>query len=533
VTLADSWTLSELARAPDELKDFRFSSAAARRVAQAIADGKEVYWSAGNGSGKSTLLAALALAIARGWPELDGVKLPRFSQPTLGLLIVPSLGQASGSSIAALRRMLGRHPHREGPVSGTRDLVGRIWVKPDGWLNDDYETWSAIVLIPHGGEVPEGYRADFWAADEPPEERVIRAARFRFKPGRPFLGFIFATPLEELGWRWLMRDDEFGKCLNKERNGKLRIQSSVYECLRSTENPLGHLSPSDIERAEKKALGDPQGAARLSGQHVFAGAGCPFPREGIELWASRCTDGELKRYVIQTEQDSPTGRRRVEVAVSVESWAPPDEREEYLVVVDPSGGIEGQDPGALEVWARRRRALVALYDGYLQPWGLGSLAAAVAREYRNALVDVEAGGWGSGVLSSLREAGYHRLSREIFVEKPGTIEQTLGWKTTASSRPKMIAALQRAIAKDDAAIWSRKVVQTLSECIMDASGKILAGPGGHDEHLILAARALHVMDTRPIEPYNEPRRDIAFRQALARMNGQSQRREAWALPEAW
>ena len=128
-----------------------------------------------------------------------------------------------------------------------------------------------------------------------------------------------------------------------------------------------------------------------------------------------------------------------------------------------------------------------MYVGYLGSYGLGRLAAIMARQYGEGWVDFENnGGYGEGVARGLAAAGYTKIRRQRIELEKGRWETRLGWTTTARSRGSGISAIQDWIAAFDegqpyAMCRSAKLFDCLTDVLIDKNGKPVAAPGMHDE----------------------------------------------------
>lgn len=512
-------------RRSDPLSFFEFKNPKLRELVERIGEA-EFYVHAANSAGKTTIGAALAIALLRGEDALAGVPLPRLKFPVLGALCVPSYKQAGPTTIAKLRSLLGLWPNHEAMVSGALEYVGMILVKHRrSTSNDkDREDWSRLYLFPHDGEIPEGPRFGFVWADEPAPRRTWEALRFRFPgEGWPFLAYTTATPIERFktngsGWDWYMGEDEFGPCLGRVVNGKIRLQTSIYD------NTALHAS--DIEQAERAASSSAWGKARLLGEHVDASGDFPWAElmDVLDRWEGRCFAGEKETIIVRQPRDLGNDRHVQEVSAEVELWSPWDPADVYLLVNDLAAGIRPadktrpdpkgiKDPLGMQLWSRRHRKLVGRYNGYLHPTGLGWLAAEMSCRYSQAPIDFENNaGWGDPFLAGVsdwkranpkRRCGVIRRDHQI--GKPDSEESALGWNTNENSRSDFMEAIRVALINDSCAIYSREVVSCLKHCVVDDRGKFVAGPGSHDEDLILAGRALHLIQSRPVDEKRVPR----------------------------
>lgn len=465
----------------------------------------EIYLHAANLAGKTTIGAALNIALAQGREELAGIPLPRLPLPNDGALIVPSYKQSVLSSIKAYRKLIGNWPHHEAMISGSLDYVGVFYIKPIGSRTDDIKQWSKILVFPHDGEIPEGLRLTRFHCDEPAPARILRALRFRRTPGLPFIRLTTATPIDMDLWSYYMQDDEFKHCLGEAKDGRLRIQASIYD--------NRFLSAYDIAEAERDAKSDPHGEARLFGKHVNVTGKCPFTEELLDRWGQRCQRGRIEEITVQSEEDKPDGRKKIKVVLQVEIWDEPDPHDVYYLVADLSSGVrlrdaetgEENDPAGLHVWSRRHRKLVARFNDWTYSYGVGSLAAILSRRYQNATIDPETNsGWAGPFFTALRDAGCSNVSHETYEDRPGHMATRLGWVNDVDSRGNIIGAVEKSLERDDCTVLSLDVVDCLRHCIIDKKGKILAGSGHHDEDLILTGRALHQIDRRPPPPMREP-----------------------------
>jgi hypothetical protein len=170
--------------------------------------------------------------------------------------------------------------------------------------------------------------------------------------------------------------------------------------------------------------------------------------------------------------------------VRLEVWAEHDPRDAYFGVIDVGKGIDDgkHDPDCLQVWSRRRRMLVARYNGYLGGLGIATLAAEVGQRYGMArLYPLVTGGYGEIVLSTLGRIGYRKIAYKERPDRPGVWQTTLGVNETAALRASWVEAMQSALAENSLTILSREVLESFRGLVVDESGKVLAGPEYHDE----------------------------------------------------
>lgn len=495
----------------DPLHNFHSTSEAQRQLFK-WANEAEVLWLAGNSGGKTHGGAALGVALARGLRELDGVPIPYVGIPNVGWVLTQSYKQQVEASQKAYLKCLGKHPHAISYVVGKgKGYVETIYVKTElceHGHGDQCGKCSRIVFHCEESASAVGGRIDWAHGDEPPKEATWREIRMRRQAGKLFVKFITATPLERERWEWMR--DEFQECtvyespfltggkdrFGEPKGGKAVIRSTLYDNMALTDE--------DIDAFESDIASDPFADARRRGDYVDLAGKCPFDLEILQKrWMLRVRQPKTERIQIQAEEDTEDGRHLVQVVVDLQVWEEPQADERYLCINDPSLGIKDKkhDPGGLLVVARRNPRVVARYNGYVGPYGLGSLAAVVAKRYNRALVDVDmSGGYGGPFLTALSAARYGNIFRDIDPDKPGQQMSRLGFRISASNRGEIVGSIQQALAEDSIVVPSREVVECLMNVTIDEKGN----PSGararrrrFDEDMILLGRALYLLSITP------------------------------------
>ena len=122
-------------------------------------------------------------------------------------------------------------------------------------------------------------------------------------------------------------------------------------------------------------------------------------------------------------------------------WYPPIEQGVYLIAVDPTVGAH--DKAAATVWSVGGPLThVATLWGLLEPTVLASKLSVLGKHYNNAELQVESNGPGLAVISELKD--YANLGKQHNLTT-GAIMNKVGWLTTRSSKPYMIAQMGREI----------------------------------------------------------------------------------------
>jgi hypothetical protein len=486
------------------------SSPQSRCAIELLSEKDEIYCRAANKSGKTTLAAAIVVACLQKRTHLDGIHLPRWKGPVHGLGLVLDYTQQVLSTQDAVLAALGSWPFSPKYKGGS--ILSSIAVAPIGVDRPESE-WSTFhFLSQENRRSGVGARADIVWADEPPVESIWRELRKAAHAGRRMIRLISATPTIRRQWQWLR--DDYGDC----PRGQIELHPDWAEVRWSLQDNSA-LTELEIEKllreygrdrtdAAGRPRRDPLYEARVFGDYVDASGACPFDLAALHLMLEECRPGELRAVPITREVDGEDGRSRVVTTVEVEFWQGSRAGKSYYIPIDSSAGINDSrhDPGELHVVEVGSGDLVARFCGYIGGFGLGTLAASLARQYNNATIDPETtGGWGEVVLSGLAEARYGNIAKTRKELQPGKWHTDLGFKTTLHSRPLMVGAVQSWIEAYAAGIKyaacpSRAVIESLIDTVLDDHDKAVAAPGYHDEPLILRGQSLRKAVRRPSAP---------------------------------
>lgn len=480
----------------DPIKAFRFSSKAQENFAKALNQFREVYLRSGSRAGKTTIGARCGVALARGLSKLDGVDLPLLGAPNVGVVLAKGRAMAEESVIKAYRQAVGNWPHH---LEKNGNAIAALWVKPDSSRSDDWRDWSCIRFFVEGGQSVAGMRLDWAHADEPPDWDMWLELRMRGRANRHFVRFITATPIDKREWKPL-REDFRGCEWPRGKDGKVEIRMSVYD-----NKALGK---ADLLAMEQESKG-PLQKAKLLGEYVDLTGTNPFDAEGLRRWAERCVPGTA------VEGLSPSG-----TPYRYEFWEKPEVGNGYLVVADPSAGIEDEahehDPAGIVVVSRSKPyTVVVRYNGYLASRDLGWLSARLAAEYNRALLVWERNsGYGESFFHGL--GGYGNVYVEHHHDARGLpLSQRIGWLTTATTRGTIIGALQKAILEDGMVLLSAEAVDSLGSVVLKRDGlRPEAGAGSHDEDMIVLGLAAHLLETMPYRKPNPEKGSVRLAREL-------------------
>lgn len=166
-------------------------------------------------------------------------------------------------------------------------------------------------------------------------------------------------------------------------------------------------------------------------------------------------------------------------------WLPPQPDRRYLVAVDPAGGGAEGDYTAMQVLELETGIQCAEFESRLPVLETAQEAAALAREYRNAVLVVERNNHGLAVLAHLE--GEHRYDR-VYAGTKGKD----GFLTDSSSRAEIIGELDGALVHRSRCFNSERLLLECRNFVRDAKGRGQARSGEHDDCVMAMAIGLRV-----------------------------------------
>ena len=168
-------------------------------------------------------------------------------------------------------------------------------------------------------------------------------------------------------------------------------------------------------------------------------------------------------------------------------WEYPDKYESYVVGADVAEGLGHGDYSSAHVLSASTGMIVAHWHGHVDPdiFGEDTLYA-IGKFYNNALVGVESNNHGLTTLKGLQRAGYKNIFRQRKLNQISPqISETLGWRTTAVSKPLAIDELNAAIRDMSILLYDFKTIAELRTFVRESSGKMHGSP--HDDRVMSLA----------------------------------------------
>lgn len=261
----------------------------------------------------------------------------------------------------------------------------------------------------------------------------------------------------------------------------------------------------------------------LSAKEMWlSSGGCVFDDDALdELEEHSVRPPVMRGSLVCDELAAERGWEPLDVAFTAAArgiwrvWQEPVEGRDYVIAADPCGGRGGRDKAAAVVLDVDSWDEVACLWGTPDPtelavelvkagWLYRSVKPDLSRRSnegrlvewtsRPALLVPEANNHGAGVIAVLRERRYPRVyESESFDQRTQRISRTLGWLTTAKSRPVAIAALQEAVRDGDAGVRFAEAIAEMRRFEDPGNGRPEAAEGAHDDLVMTWAIGIAVL----------------------------------------
>lgn len=187
----------------------------------------------------------------------------------------------------------------------------------------------------------------------------------------------------------------------------------------------------------------------------------------------------------------------------------PQEDAQYLIAADIAQGASDGDFTCIGVFKREtgKLTLVAGIHDHIDPAEAAARTAVLWRWYGKCMVAPESNGPGVAYILELRREGVSNIYvRQKVNTVSGGIEQKLGVQTTSSTKPSIIAALLRAVRKDELVCsWAPVYADLAMFCWKDAHCTTAAAvKGGYDDAAMMVAIACYVDSIAPSHLLDQP-----------------------------
>jgi len=169
-------------------------------------------------------------------------------------------------------------------------------------------------------------------------------------------------------------------------------------------------------------------------------------------------------------------------------WESPDPSNVYVIAADVSEGLSYGDYSSAHVINASSGDIVAHWHGRIEPDLFGELLAEIGWWYNQALLGIESNNHGLTTIKAAQRYGYKNLYKSRSLNKAyANPTQTLGWRTTNTSKPLMIDELSASIRDGALNIYCVRTIAELRTYVRKQNGKMAGSP--HDDRVISLAIA--------------------------------------------
>ena len=176
-------------------------------------------------------------------------------------------------------------------------------------------------------------------------------------------------------------------------------------------------------------------------------------------------------------------------------WKAPKFEDVFVIGADISMGAQ-QDYSVATVFNDKQEMVAMLRTNIVDPGTFGDILFYLGRYYNNALLCVESNSIGNTTLDRLRQMSYVNLYSETKVAHMRTEEtEKLGFRTTASSKPRIIGHLKRCVEDLDICVPAAEAIDELKNYVQTESGKTEALSGCHDDIVMAMAISMEILRT--------------------------------------
>jgi hypothetical protein len=171
---------------------------------------------------------------------------------------------------------------------------------------------------------------------------------------------------------------------------------------------------------------------------------------------------------------------------NLDVWEFPDPESVYVVGADVAEGLAYGDFSSAHIINASNGYVAAAWHGHVEPDIFGEMLAQMAWWYNTALLGIESNNHGLTTLKAAQKLGYRNLYKQRRLSKvlPQATD-TLGWRTTVSSKPLAIDELAGALRNADLEVYCSKTLAELKTYVRKPNGKMSGSP--YDDRTISLA----------------------------------------------
>lgn len=181
-------------------------------------------------------------------------------------------------------------------------------------------------------------------------------------------------------------------------------------------------------------------------------------------------------------------------------WEQPLKGFQYAIGVDVAEGLGG-DNSVIEVFnAHTGEQAAEFVSNHVAPDKLADYIVELGNYYNKAYVVIEVNNHGRSVVDNIKRRYYNLYRREQFDKVTNTITEAIGWKTTQTTKPRLVDNLEQAVREQSVLVRSDSLMKEMRVFVQtDETGKQGFGAEGNakDDRVIAAGLALQGIKNIP------------------------------------
>jgi hypothetical protein len=223
-------------------------------------------------------------------------------------------------------------------------------------------------------------------------------------------------------------------------------------------------------------------------EEAFLTSGAPvFNGEVLNQWKTEAVEPIARMTLMPNRkfERNPRGELRC--------YLPHDPDETYYIGGDVGFGVK-KDASVLQVFDSKRRQAACWYSNRIGADWFGTVSAALARFYNDALLAVEANN--NGILTNRVihiDEEYGNVFKSTHYDKI-TEEETevVGFITNVKTKPLIVEELRAQVLGKGITVYDPTTIEEMKRFIVTDNGKFEAEAGHHDDHVLALAIANHI-----------------------------------------
>lgn len=201
----------------------------------------------------------------------------------------------------------------------------------------------------------------------------------------------------------------------------------------------------------------------------------------------------------QTALDALKPIEPIDIEDGLKIWEYAVPRGYSVMGIDSSEGLESRDRSVIDIYGPQFQQM-AQWAGYCDPDELAKKAITFGLRY-NSYIVCEINNMGIAVQNILRSSYSKEMQyrREVFDERVKKRVKKLGWRTTKSTKPRMVSDAVEYIRERKADIKCAETIAEMYTFVKDGKGGTAAKEGCNDDRVMAMALALQGYIDRPPE----------------------------------